>query len=144
MSPLLPEGLYKFDCPIVYDNGFAELTHQNNGIKVQLLEDIKGSFIFTISSDNTVKIVDAEMDYPGLKRSFKGEGHILQTGYAEGNAIMWLKTSGPISRNHREGPWTLREATDREIKSYRAKQQRLEERKARAEKARTDSSSKKP
>jgi len=65
------------------------------------------------------------VEYPGLKRSFRGDGSILSPGRAEGTAISWLKSLGPISRNHREGSWQLRPATPREIERYQAEQRRL-------------------
>ncbi len=135
LSRSLPEGYYRFDCPIAYDNGMVQLRHQNGKIRVQLLEGYTGSFAFQVKGNSVLKIVDAEMDYPGLPRSFKGEGHILSPGVAEGTAVLWLKSVGPLSRNHREGPWTLRVATQNEIQNFQNKQKTLELRKQRAREA---------
>ncbi|MGA0333878.1 MAG: hypothetical protein ACO3N7_04110 [Kiritimatiellia bacterium] len=113
----------------------AKLVHSRNGVRIQLLEEYTGSFSLQIASDQSLKIVDDEMDYPGLKRTFKGEGRLIRPGVAEGEAVMWLKSVGPISRNHREGPWTLRTATPEEIQRFELKQKTLQERRQRAAEA---------
>lgn len=124
----VPEGYYVFDCPIVYDNGLARISHTAGGARVQLLEDVKGSFILRVDNKGALEIVDADMHYPGLKRSFKGGGLMSEPGRASGRAIAWLKTLGPISRDHRAGPWTLRPATEKEIERHLEKRRKLEER----------------
>ncbi len=133
LNTLLPEGYYKFSCPIVYKNGFVELTHQDGLVHVQLLEDYTGSFSFKVSDSGALDITDDNMNYPGLKRKFKGEGQILRPGTAEGTAVVWLKSVGPISRNHREGEWVLNAASLQETAAFQRKQIALELRKARAE-----------
>jgi hypothetical protein len=122
----IPEGFYHFTCEIVNQNDLARATHQRKGMAVQLLGDFDGGFTFEPKGKDQVEITDSRMNYPGLKRTFRGEGVILSPGRAEGSAISWLKTMGPISRNHREGTWFLRPATPREIEQYQAQQQRLQ------------------
>lgn len=135
LSASLPEGYYRFNCPIAYDNDMVKLTHEKGRVRVQLLEDYMGNFALKVDPDGSLKIVDDHMDYPGLPRSFKGEGRMLQPGSAEGSAVLWLKSAGPISRNHREGPWTLRRAGEKEIQDFLKKQQTLEIRRQRAREA---------
>jgi len=124
-----------FHCPIVYDNGMAELTHVATGARIQLLETIQGAFTLRVDADGVVEIIDADMHYPGLKRSFKGKGRIESPGHASGRAVSWLKTLGPLSRDHREGAWTLRPAPAEKTQRFLEKRQNLDERRARAEKA---------
>lgn len=135
LDAVLPEGYYKFDCPIVYKNGMVKLSHRQGLIHVQLLEDYTGSFSFKVTGDNKLDITRDEMDYPGLKRTFKGEGTLIRPGTAEGTAVVWLKSAGPVSRNHREGPWVLFKASDQEVRSFIRKQKSLEARKIRAAEA---------
>ncbi|MDF3127582.1 hypothetical protein P0Y35_00075 [Kiritimatiellaeota bacterium B1221] len=135
LSTLLPEGYYKFSCPIVYKNGFVELSHKDGLVHVQLLENFTGNFSFKVSDSGALEITKDNMDYPGLKRTFKGEGQIIRPGNAEGNAVVWLKSVGPVSRNHREGEWVLYAASAEETASFLRKQKALEARKARAEAA---------
>ncbi|MDA3872822.1 MAG: hypothetical protein PF795_02550 [Kiritimatiellae bacterium] len=138
LNPFLPEGYYSFDCPIIYEKGMVRLRHDQAKVRVELLEKFDGSFSFSVRSDQTLTITDADMGFPGLNRSFRGEGTLTKRGHAAGRAVSWLKTGGPLSRNHREGPWTLRPATPREIQSFERQQKQLEERKARAREAGLD------
>lgn len=135
LSLFLPEGYYNFDCPIAYKNDLARLSHENGKVQVQLLVDYTGSFSLQVDGNGNLNIVDDHMDYPGLPRSFNGEGRILQPGVAEGTATLWLKPAGPISRNHRKGTWTLQPASEKAVQSYLRKQEALEMRKARAQEA---------
>lgn len=128
----LPEGLYRFDCPVFYDNGMVRITHTAKGARVQLLEKIEGSFTLRPDAEGHVKVVEDHIDYPGLKRSLNGEGRITAPGQAEGRAAVWLKSMGPLSRDHRKGPWTLRRATEAEARRYQRKQELLRERRERA------------
>ena len=132
LSPVMPEGYYMFDCPIVYEKDMAEITHRDGKAFVQLLGDFKGSFAFEISSEGVVTIVEDEMGFSGLNRSFNGEGQILKRGHARGEAIAWLKSIGGFSRDHRKGPWSIRPASESEINSYMREQKSLELRKQRA------------
>jgi hypothetical protein len=134
----LPEGYYKFDCPIIYEKGMVQLRHDRNTVRVELLEKFDGAFSFSVRPNQDVSIIRADMGLPGLNRSFRGDGRLLKPGHAEGRAVTWLKTGGPISRNHREGPWTLRPATREEITAFTQQQKALEERKNRARKAGLD------
>lgn len=102
---------------------------------VELLGEYKGSFKMVPLADQRVNIEKSRLDYPGLKRTFSGEGTVQRPGQLSGTAIMWLKGTGPISRNHREGPWSLRPATPREQERFRMEQKRLEERRQRAQEA---------
>lgn len=131
-APLLPAGYARFDMPGVYENGMASVTSIPQGVKIQLLETFEGSFELHQRADNRVVIRNDQMDYPGLGRSFKGEGILLGQGRAEGYAEIWLDLMGPVRRDHRKGPWVLRPATEAEIRSHEAKVRQLEERKARA------------
>jgi hypothetical protein len=101
-------------------------------MEVILLEKNQGSFELRLGADQKVSIVASEMDYPGLKRNLKGEGRLNQPGHAEGNAESWIMNFGIAGRDHRTGPWSLRPATDAEIKKHESKERRLEERKKRA------------
>lgn len=125
MDDWMPEGLYKFECDIINQDNLAGITHGPRGLKVQLLGDFEGEFTLALRSERRVEIVRDRMDYPGLKRSFKGEGEILQPGVAGGTAITWVKSIGPIGRDHREGPWSLRPATEQEIRRYQNRRERL-------------------
>ncbi|MEX2607716.1 MAG: hypothetical protein WD708_10250 [Kiritimatiellia bacterium] len=138
LTTRLPEGYYTFDCPIIYKRGMVRLRHDHDRARVELLEKFDGAFSFRIRPDRQLTITDADIDLPGLRRSFRGEGTLFQPGHAEGRAVSWIKTGGPISRNHREGPWTLRPATPVEIEKFQRKQQELKERKARAGEAGLD------
>lgn len=138
LNRVLPEGYYVFDCPIVYDKGMVRIHHDTRTVRVELLEKFDGAFLFRVRSDRALTIVNADMGLPGLNRSFKGDGTLNKTGHAEGRAVTWLKAGGPLSRNHREGPWTLRPATQQEIQGFQREQRVLEERKARARDAGLD------
>jgi len=116
----------------------VEITHKAGNVHVQLLEEFTGSFSLDIKGDGQMDIVDPEMSYPGQKRSFKGEGYLLEPGVASGQATTWLKSLGPLSRNHRKGLWVLRQATPSEIGSFTKKQEALELRKQRAREAGLD------
>lgn len=128
----LPEGLYHFDAPIFYKKGWAQLSHTPRGVRVQLLETFKGAFTLKTQADGRVYLIDDDISYPGLKRTLKGEGRITSIGEAAGTATVWLKTMGPVSRNHRKGPWRLVRATAEDIRKFESKQQTLETRKERA------------
>ncbi len=128
----LPPGYYVFDCPIVYDNGLAKVEPTAGGMKVTLLEKIKGTFVLQAKPDGSLSITQSEMDYPGLRRSFKGEGRVTGGGKAEGDAVVWVKNYGIVGRDHRKGPWTLRPANEGEIRKFEAEARSLEERKRRA------------
>ncbi|WFB37731.1 hypothetical protein P3T73_08165 [Kiritimatiellota bacterium B12222] len=132
LNVLMPEGYYKFDCPIVYKNGLVQLTHEQGKAKVQLLGDFTGSFYLTLDKNRNIKFSNSEMSYQDLNRSFKGEGTLLEPGVASGEAVAWIKTVGPISRNHREGLWTLNLATPQEIDSFLRKQDAYNKRLQRA------------
>jgi hypothetical protein len=134
----LPEGLYVFDAPIFYEKGMARVTHTSRGARVQLLETFQGDFTLRPDASGQVDMVEDHISYPGLRRTLKGSGQLTATGKAEGQAVIWLKSAGPISRNHREGPWTLRQATPEEEKAFRLKQQAIEKRKQRAREAGLD------
>ncbi len=128
----LPTGYYKFDCPIVYENGLARLEPVRGGMNVTLLEKIKGTFVLQAKADGRLAITQSEMDYPGLRRSFKGEGQVIGGGKAEGTAVVWVKNFGIVGRDHRKGAWTLRPASESEINKFEARARSLEERKRRA------------
>jgi len=132
MSSWLPAGYYKFDCPGIYDNGLARLEPSANGVRVQLLEKIKGSFEFHAKPDGSLEIRESEMDYPGLRRSFKGKGRVTGAGTAGGQAVVWVKNFGFAGRDHRTAEWTLRPAHAEEIEKYEARERSLEERKRKA------------
>ncbi len=138
LNRLLPEGHYRFDCPIIYERGMVRLRHDGNTVRVEFLEIFDGAFSFRVRSNQELSITNPDVGLPGLNRSFRGEGTLTKPGHAEGRAVSWLKTGGPISRNHREGPWTLRPATPREIEIFEQEQKVLEERKARAREAGLD------
>ncbi len=112
-------------CEIIHQDNLAKITHDPSGLKVQLLGDFDGEFTLALRPDRRVEIVRDRMDYPGLKRSFKGEGEILQPGVAGGTAVTWVKSIGPIGRDHRKGPWSLGPAKEREIRRYQNRQERL-------------------
>jgi hypothetical protein len=128
----LPPGLYVFDCPIVYKRGLARLEPHPRGARVQLLEGVKGSFELELLEGNRLRIRKAEMDYPGLKRSFEGTGVLTQAGHGAGQAESWIMNFSIAGRDHRTGPWELRPATEAEIKKHESKERALEERKRRA------------
>lgn len=134
----LPEGLYVFDAPIFYEEGMAEITHTPRGARVRLLRDDVGEFTLRPDARGRVDIVDDAIGYSGLNRSLNGKGRLTENGRAEGQAKVWLKAMGPVSRNHRKGPWTLRQATPQEIQRHRAKQRSREAREERAKEAGLD------
>jgi hypothetical protein len=115
-----------------YEEGMARITHTRNGARVQLLETFQGQFTLRPDASGQVTIVKDDVSYPGLRRELKGDGLLTGTGQAEGEAVIWLKSMGPVSRNHREGSWSLRLATPEEVKKYQTKQKVLEQRKERA------------
>jgi len=131
----LPEGLYRFDCEILNQKNLVRIRHENGRMRVELLGDFKGSFVLEPKSDGRLRIADSKVDYPGLRRKFKGTGRVREPGVAEGEAELWLKAAGPVSRNHREGAWTLRPATENEIRNDESKRRKLEERRKRAQQA---------
>jgi hypothetical protein len=100
LNPFLPEGYYSFDCPIIYEKGMVRLRHDQAKVRVELLEKFDGSFSFSVRSDQTLTITDADMGFPGLNRSFRGEGTLTKRGHAAGRAVSWLKTGGPVSKNN--------------------------------------------
>lgn len=124
--------MYHFTSETVNQNNLARIRHVEGKFRVELLGDFDGGFGLELKDGNTLQIVDAKMDYPGLRRSYKGTGNVVQPGLASGTDTMWLKTTGPISRNHRDGTWTLRPATQDEIRRYERKQLQLKERRRRA------------
>ena len=128
----IPEGFYHVTSEIINQDNLARVTHKNQRIQVQLLGDFDGGFTMAPLPNGELEIVTSRMDYPGLKRSFKGEGRIQQPGVAMGTAITWLKSAGPVSRNHRKGTWSLRPATPQEVERYQQKQKQLEFRQNRA------------
>lgn len=123
----IPEGYYHFSCDIVNQNNLALVSHNRGRMEVQLLGDFDGGFAFSPEADGGLTITKSNMDYPGLKRSFRGEGTVQQPGVASGSAITWIKSVGPIGRDHRKGPWRLRPATPKEIQRVQQRQQRLRE-----------------
>jgi len=133
LNAWIPEGFYHFECEIVHQDNLARIRHLKGNIRVDLLGDLKGGFSLRPLPGGALEIYASRMDYPGLKRSFKGEGRVIQPGVAEGDAISWLKSIGPFSRDHREGAWSLRPATPQEIERYQDKQQRLREYQRRVE-----------
>ncbi len=130
--PGLPPGLYVFDCPIVYEKGMARLAPLPRGARVQLLEGVQGSFELRVRGQGDLEIRDAEMDYPGLRRSFKGSGTLSSPGHATGEAVSWILNFGFAGRDHRTGPWSLRPASEAEIRSFQTKAKHLQERRRRA------------
>jgi hypothetical protein len=135
---ILPEGYYKFDCPIFYKDGMVRITHTPKGAHVQMLETFAGSFVLEPKGQNELTMTRDSVSYPELKRTLSGSGILTRTGHAEGQAKVWIKDMGPLSRNHRKGTWTLRLASAKEIKSFEQKQKVMEERKERAREAGLD------
>jgi hypothetical protein len=102
-------------------------------IRITLLGDFEGSFDLVPETDGKLRIAASRLDYPGLKRSYKGDGEVRKPGVASGSAIMWLKSAGPMSRNHRKGTWMLRPATPGDVQSYERRQHDLDVRRKRAQ-----------
>lgn len=135
LNAWIPEGTYHFKADTVNQNNLARVTHEKGRMRVTLLGDFEGGFTFDPKADGGLGIVDADMDYPGLKRTFKGEGRVTKPGIASGTSVMWLKSAGPVSRNHRKGPWFLRPATEAEIQKFERKAAARNERLERAKEA---------
>lgn len=128
---MLPQGLYVFDAPGVYESGMARVTPVPRGARVELLETFAGTFELHPRGDRLL-IRNHDMHYPGLRRAFRGEGKITAGGQAEGNAEIWVSTLGRFSRDHRKTEWTLRPATPGEIQRHEDRASRLEARRRRA------------
>lgn len=118
--------------PGVYDRGMARVETVPRGSRVQLLETFEGSFELHRRRGGGVVIRNDQMGYPGLNRSFSGSGTLTGDSGAEGEAEIWIRMAGPVRRDHRKGPWTLRPATPQEIEQHENRVRRLEERKRRA------------
>jgi len=131
-APLLPPGYAVFDMPGVYDKGMARIETIPRGARIQLLETFEGSFELHARGNERAVIRNDQMGYPGLNRSFSGQGILLPGGRAEGEAEVWIRMAGPVRRDHRKAAWTLRPATAEEIENHDSKLRRLEERKRRA------------
>ena len=99
---------------------------------MDLQEKIKGSFDIRLKRDGSLEFTNDEMDYPGLRRSFKGKGLMTAPGKAEGNASVWVLNYGIAGRDHRTGTWTLRPATREEVGKFEARARSLQERKRKA------------
>jgi len=131
-DPRLPPGLYVFDMPVMYERGFAELSSVPGGVRVQLLETFQGRFDLHPRGESEWVIRNDEVGYPGLSRSFSGEGRSTGPGRLEGSGEVWIRMAGPIGRDHRKGPWTLRPATAEERSGWERRQRNLQTRRRRA------------
>lgn len=130
--PSLPEGYYVFDMPVLYSSGMARVGNVARGVRVQLLETFEGSFELHGHGENELRIRNESISYPGLRRTLSGEGTITAPGRAQGEGTVWIRISGPVGRDHRKGPWTLRPATAEEIERHERVQRSLETRRRRA------------
>jgi hypothetical protein len=131
-EPILPPGYAVFDLPGIYTDGMAMIETIPRGARIQLLETFEGSFELHRRGENRVVIRNDSMGYPGLNRSFSGEGILKGNGRAEGEAEIWIRMAGPVRRDHRKGNWTIRPATVEEIERHESRIRQLEERKRRA------------
>lgn len=131
-APILPPGYAVFDMPGVYSDGMARIETIPRGARIQLLETFEGSFELHARGSDRVVIRNDAMGYPGLNRSFSGEGVLVEDGRAEGEAEIWIRMAGPVRRDHRKAAWSLRPATSQEIERHENRLRQLEERKRRA------------
>lgn len=134
-SPLakeIPPGLYRFECEKLYSSGMAEVTHTPKGVRVQLLEKFKGSFELRPGGSGRVNIANGDFSYPGLKRSFSGDGLIKGAGLLEGTCISWINSLAVVKKDHRKDTWLLRKASQAEAEKWNRKQQELQDRMKRA------------
>lgn len=127
----MPEGLYVFDAPGIYESGMARVTPVSRGARVELLETFEGTFELHPRGERLL-IRNDDMSYPGLRRSFRGEGQLTGDGQAKGEAKIWVSTIGRFSRDHRASEWTLRPATPEEIQRHEERARRQEARRRRA------------
>jgi len=128
----LPPGLYVFDMPVLYPEGFAELTAVPGGVRVRLLEAFEGRFDLQAKGESAWVIRNDEVGYPSLRRSLSGEGRSTGPGRMEGEGEVWIRLAGPLGRDHRKGSWTLRPATAEERGRWERRQRGLESRRRRA------------
>lgn len=116
-SSQLPDGYYMLDAsPWFYGPNLCLLESKKPGVHtVSMLKERKGSFDLVPKGNRTFSIKQSNINFDKIRRSIKGDATMTQAGVLSGTGVVWLKSLGPISRNHRKGAWTLRPATQAEV-----------------------------
>jgi hypothetical protein len=123
-SPV-PEGLYFLESAAFYKRGLARVQGDGRGgVRVTLLDHFGGGFTLRPRGGGRFQITDDDVDLADVRRRLSGEGTWLGDRFS-GLCVARLRNLGPISRDHREQPWTLTPAAEPEAQRALEKLRKL-------------------